>query len=321
MAQVDTFHAYMATVDISKVDLNLLVVLDALLDAQSVTAAARRLGLTQSTLSHSLGRLRELLGDPLLVRAGRGLVMTPRAEALVPALQRTLADVRGLLEHEERFAPNTSARTFRIACPDLLAAILPKLLGRMAQEAPRVQLTVQLPAETDFQGALALGSIDLAIGMAATDGPGLVQQLLGTLHWCVLARRGHPAIRRGRLTLSRWLSYPHITVGKAGGATGTVARALDQAGYERQIGFTASSFLLAQTAVSHTDYFFAAPRELVSRQCEQLGLVMLAPPIALPPLRVTQKWHERMHHEPGHRWLRELLRDVMRQMLAPVSSR
>lgn len=321
MAQIDILHSYMAAIDISKVDLNLLVVLDALLSAQSVTAAARQLGLTQSTLSHSLARLRELLADPLLVRAGRGLVKTPRAEALAPVLQRTLADVRRLLEHEERFTPGTSTRTFRIVCPDLLAAFLPELLGRVAQEAPSVQLTVLLPVEHDVQAALALGSIDLAIGLAATEGPGLVQQLLGTLHWCVLARRRHPAVRRGRLTLSRWLSHPHITVGTAGGATGIVAQALERAGCERRIGFTASSFLLAQAAVSHTDYFCAAPRELVNRQCAQLGLIMVAPPLALPPLRVAQKWHERVHHEPGHRWLRELLRDVMRGMLAPAPSR
>lgn len=321
MEQIDTFHRNMAAIDISKIDLNLLVVLDALLSEQSVTTAARRLGLTQSTLSHALGRLRELFGDPLLVRAGRGMVATARAEALAPALRRTLADVRRLLEHEERFAPGSSTRTFRIVCPDLLAAILPELLGRMAREAPRVQLTVLPPGETDIQAALALGSIDLAIGLAATEGPGLVQQLLGTVHWCVLARRGHPAVRGGRLTLSRWLSYPHITVGTGGGATGAVAQALEQAGLQRRIGFTAPSFLLAQMAVSHTDCFFAAPRELLRRQSAQLDLVMLAPPIALPPLRVAQKWHERAHHEPGHRWLRELLRDVLRAMLSPIPGR
>src|SRR5262245_14541551 len=125
----------MAAIDDASVDLNLLAVLDALLDLRSVTAAARRLGLTQSTVSHALARLRALFGDPLLVRVGRGMAPTPRAEAIAPALRRALADVRRLVRHEERFDPATTTRAFSVVCPDLLAAFLPDLLGRLAREA------------------------------------------------------------------------------------------------------------------------------------------------------------------------------------------
>jgi LysR family transcriptional regulator, transcriptional activator of nodD3 and syrA len=292
----------MHPVDISRVDLNLLVVLGALVEHGSVTGAAAALGLTQPTVSHALGRLRGLLGDPILVRAGRGMVRTPRAEALGPALRRLLGDVRRVLAHELDFDPRASNRAFVVACPDLLVAFLPDLLGRFAREAPAASLEIRSPP-AGLGALLAEGALDLAVLPAGGEGPGLVQRAVGTARWCVLARRRHPAIKRGCLDVEAWLGSPHVVVRAM---TGTVGRELARRGLERRVAFIAPTSLAAAHAVANADWFFAAPREPVRRLASDLDLVMLEPPLALPPLRVALVWHERMHADPGHRWLREL---------------
>ena len=298
----------MRDVDISKVDLNLLVTLDALLVHGSVTGAARALGLTQPTVSHALARLRDLLGDALLARSGRGMVRTPRAEALAPAVRRLLGDVRRVLAHDVGFDPRASSRTFSIACPDLLVAILPELLGTIAGAAPGVRLDAR-PPPADLQARLADGTIDLAILPARDEGPGLVQRVVGKVRWCVLARRGHDAIKKGRIVLRGWLATPHVLVGTAEGAS-FVGDALARLGHERRVAFVAPSFLTALHAVAHTDWMFAAPRELCTKLARDLGLVALDPPIALPTVRVAMAWHERMRADEGHRFLRDLLAGV-----------
>ncbi|HEU4535661.1 MAG TPA: LysR family transcriptional regulator, partial [Polyangiaceae bacterium] len=300
-----------------RVDLNLLVALGALLERGSVTGAAGALGLTQPTVSHALARLRALLGDPLLVRAGRGMVRTPRAEALEPAVRRLLADVRRLLADDLGFDPAASARSFRVACPDLLVAFLPALLGRLSREAPRVRLEAAPPplGPAGLVALLGEGALDLAVLGVQDEGPGLVQKALGSLRWCVLARRGHPALKGKRLELDAWLASPHVIV-RAGDGLGAVGRALARSGLERRVGFVAPSSLVAAHAVAHTDWFFAAPRELVGGLAADLGLVALKPPLALPLLRVALLWHERMQADPGHRWLRELFAELVRRKLA-----
>jgi DNA-binding transcriptional LysR family regulator len=305
MYSKETMHS----VDVSNLDLNLLVVLDALLARGSVTGAAAALGLTQPSVSHALGRLREALGDPVLVRAGRGMVRTPRAEALAPVVRRLLGEVRRVFAREAEFDAATSTRAFSIACPDLLVALLPELLGRLAKEAPQVRLSAQ-PPPADLGALLGDGALDLAVLPARDEGPGLVQRVLGSVHWSILARRGHPAITERGLTRAAWLAHPHVIVRTAEG-TGVVGRELGRLQIERRIGFMAPSFLAALHAIAATDWFFAAPRELTADLAEDLDLVMVDPPIALPAQRVAIVWHERMHADLGHRYLRELLADVV----------
>ncbi|MFT3770922.1 MAG: LysR substrate-binding domain-containing protein [Minicystis sp.] len=164
-------------------------------------------------------------------------------------------------------------------------------------------------------GLLAEGAVDLAILAARDEGPGLVQRVLGSVRWCVLARRGHPAVKKGGLDTATWLASPHVVVRTAEG-TGVVGRELGRLGHERRVAFVAPSFLSAAHAVAHTDWFFAAPRELVEGLAADLGLVVLDPPIALPAVRVGLVWHERLHADPGHRWLRDLLAEIVGGVLA-----
>jgi len=303
----------MHDVDISRVDLNLLVALDVLLREGNVTRAARRLGRTQPAMSHALGRLRETFEDPLLVRSGRGMIPTPRAEALREPLRRALAELARLLHEGGDFDPAGSTRAFRLVCPDLLAWFLPDLLAAMSRVAPGVTLDVRPPG-ADLGGSLA--SADLALGASESPGAGLVRVGLGEVTQVILARRDHPGLSsRGRLTKAKWLAYPHIQVGGADASQGFVERALEVAGLRRTVGLRVPGFLVAPEVVARTDFFFAAPRELVEPLASRLDLRMLKPPIPMPPVPVSAFWHERVRADAGHRWFRDIVVGQVRALL------
>jgi DNA-binding transcriptional LysR family regulator len=312
----------MAKIDGLSLDLNLLAALEVLLAERNVTRAARRLGLTQSSMSHTLGRLRAALGDPILVRAGRAMVPTPRAEALAAPLGRALAELRRVVAQEGAFDAATSTRAFAIACPDLVVSFLPELMVALAREAPRVRLDVSTSAGVDIPSALSASSLDAALVPAPQQGAGLAQRLLGHVTFCVLARRGHPALARGkRWSLEAWLAHPHVVVRTASGGPGLVGGALERAGRTRVVGMTAPGFLVAPFVVAESDLFFAAPRELIAGVAERLDLAVLDLPLPLPKIAVALLWHERMSADPGHAWLRERLAEVGRAVLARGSAR
>ncbi|MCB9622982.1 MAG: LysR family transcriptional regulator [Sandaracinus sp.] len=298
---------------LASLDLNLLVALDALLQEGSVTRAARRLGLSQPATSHALARLRELFGDPLLVRVGRGLAPTPRAEALRAPLERVLADVRRLLRERPAFDPATSRRRFVLLCPDLLAPLLPELLTVLEHDAPGVDLAVEQP-RGDIHGPLEEGRADVALGPTRWGRTGLLRRGLGTLRWCVVGRRDHPAWR-GRWTTAKWLAHPHVEVRTGNPDPNMIGEALAAAGLERRVGLTVPGFLAALVAVSKSRLFFCAPRELATPLAEPLGLTLRPLPIEAPPIPVALFCSERVAHEPGTAWLREKVAEVVGEAL------
>jgi DNA-binding transcriptional LysR family regulator len=338
MYPVDTMHVDMRTIDgsairhrasgisqspeasLRDVDLNLLVALDALLATRSVTAAARRLRLGQPAMSHALGRLRTLFGDPLLVRAGRGLEPTPRAEALTAPLGRLLRDTEQLLRVEESFDPARSRRAFRLVCPDLTLAALPDVLAAIAAVAPHVRLEVRQPNAGAVE-ALASGGDDLALSAQpgpAADAPGFVQRTLGTIDWAIFLRARHPlALARARkLTVAAWLAQPHVVVRTGSSSPSLVERVIAAAGHTRHVGLVAPGFLAAAQVVARTNFVLAAPRQLLAPVAAELGLVTRAPPLALPSIPAVALWPERLHLDPGHRWFRGVVADVLARVLA-----
>jgi DNA-binding transcriptional LysR family regulator len=300
----------MAPVD----DLPLLAALDALLSERHVTRAARRLGITQSSMSHHLARLRQRFGDALLVRSGRAMTLTPRAEAMAAPLREALGAVRRAVADADPFDPATTTRTFSLATPDLLAPALPDLLAAMNAASPNAGLHA-LAQPLDAPAALASGACELLLGAALTSAPGVLQKRLGAIHWCVLARRGHPVLP-GRLTAAAWGRYPHVMVRSGNGSPNRVARALEEAGVKRRVGVAVPSFLAAPWVVARTDMLFTAPRELVGEVARALDLVMLDPPVALPTIAVAAMWHERMDGDAGHRWLRGVVVKTLKARLA-----
>lgn len=318
MNPIDAIDERMKTIDIRGIDLNLLVALEALLAERSVTAAAHRCHVTQSSMSHSLGRLRELLGDPLLVRSGRAMLPTPRALALLAPLQRSMAEIGRLLRSDVTFDAARSDRVFSLVCPDLLGAFLPGLLGKLQAEAPGVRLDLRQLERGDIAGPLLDRAHDL--GMAAPlrgDMAGLMRTELGRVRWAVFGRPGHPAMQGSRFSARAWLSWPHVVVETGSPGRGYVGEALAKAGLERRIGISVPVFLLAPLVVAQTDMLLTAPLELLAPVAAQLGIVHRRPPIELPDVPVLLYWSERMQHDPGHQWLRERVAASMRERLRP----
>jgi len=305
----------MHEIDIKDLDLNLLVALDALLSAGSVTLAARALGRSQSAMSHTLQRLRDALDDPLLVRAGGGMVPTPRAVALAAPLRRALDELQRVLAEEGGFDPSTSSRAFTVAAPDVLALFLPELLSALRAEAPGVRLVLRAPLSGDPAGELASAGADLALAPARNVGPGMIARRVGTVSQAVLLRAGHPALD-GPWTPERFVAWPHVQVRTGDGLPSFIGQAITAAGLERTIGAVLPGFMLAPYLVSRTDMLFTAPRELVAGLAGALGLTLLDPPIPMPVLPVAAMWHERSQSDAGHRWFRRLVSDEVMRFLA-----
>ncbi|MCA9634274.1 MAG: LysR family transcriptional regulator [Myxococcales bacterium] len=297
----------MHQVDGTPIDLNLLVSLDALLTTHSVTRAARQLGVGQPAMSHALARLRTLFDDPLLVRNGRTMLLTPKSEGLKAPVARLLHDARRLLEQDADFDPRRSQREFNLACPDLLAGIVPRLFSELRSRCPRARLRVS-SRSLDELARLEDGRSDVLLCPTPEEAPGIVCRVLGRVRFEVVARRGHPALSStGELGTDAWLSHPHVVVESGSGSRSVVAAKLDQVELRREVALRVPTFLAALFAVAHSDALFNAPKELVTEFLEPLDLVVVPAPAPLPRLSVAALWHERFDTDPGQRLFRELV--------------
>lgn len=282
--------------DLDAIDLNLLRTLDVLLQRHSVTEAAEELGRSQPAVSHALARLREALDDPLLVRQGRHMEPTPRAEALAPDLHRLLEDLQGLLRRDAGFDPATAERTFVLACPDMLAPVLPEVLAALGG-APAVDLELTVAA-----GRPPVDEADVVLGVLPERAPGVIARSLGSIHQRVALRPGHPALDEP-WTPETWVAWPHVLVRTGTPGPSLVEHALAEAGLRRRVGLAVPTFLLAPHVVARSDLLFTSVGELLERL--PLDLVLREPPLPLPPVRVAAMWSERFAADPGHRWFRE----------------
>lgn len=286
------------------IDLNLLTVLDALLARQSVTAAARDLGRTQPAISHALRRLRELLGDELLVRTPAGMQLTPRALELRPAVRAAIEAAEAVLQEAPAFEPARAERTFVISTGDQAAfLLLPPLMERLAREAPNVRID-QRPVT-----ALAMGDeLDLEIGVFRDEPAGVRQEPLFREEFACVIRRGSAAAR-GRFDLKRYLALPHLMIAPRGRPGSPLDDALARAGQRRRVVLTVPHFLVAPHVIASTDLVWTAPRGL-ARAFSHLPLVVREPPFRLDGFTIATRWPVRLDRDPGIRWLREQLRAV-----------
>lgn len=304
----------MRRVDLSNFNLNLLLALDGLLSQRSVTAAAKRVRVTPSAMSHSLSELRHLLGDPLLVRSGRGMVLTPRAEALVGPLHTLLMDAERLLGGGgPTFDPATTARRFVIAATDFLATVLmPALLETAAREAPGTSLEIVPSSRRGNAWLLETGDVDLAIGAIVDEAPGIRRMDLLTEGFACAARKGHPRID-GALALDSYVQTPHllITLGDDAGPT-WVDQALTKLGKKRHVAARVRYFMAAPLIVARSDLLLTAPSMLIRYFAELVPLQVLRPPIDLPTYPEEAYWHQRFDEDPAHTWLRNLVKKTAR---------
>lgn len=296
--------------DLNQIDMNLLVVLEALLQEQSVTKAAKRIGRSQSAMSHALNRLRHTFDDPLFVSAGRGLEPTPRALELMAPVAAVLDDVRAIL-NPPSFDPASARSEFRIGAPDsTVMLVLSDFLARVAVEAPNMEISISSSAGGHID-ALAAGDIDLAMD-TFMDAPapfhrqGLIEGRL-----VVVAREDHPA-RKSAFDIEAFSHWPHIWVDTA------LNRSLDarfeREGITRRCSVRVASFFTGAIVATKTDYIMLLPELTARRAQDFVPLAVFPVPLELPRLALEQIWHPRRQHDPSHQWLRRTIAEVARSI-------
>jgi DNA-binding transcriptional LysR family regulator len=299
------------SLDPRAINLNLLPALEALLETRSVSAAARRTHVSQSAMSHTLSRLRAVLGDPLLVPEGRALVLSPHAQALLARLPEALDRLGEALAPRERFDPRTTRRTFRVATLDYFElVILEDVMAHLAAHAPHASLWVER-VSTATLPALAAGEIDLAlVGEASLPRlPTLARAELFRDPFAVMMRPGHPLARARTLTLDRYLSYPHVVVTVEGRVDGAVDRALEAHGRARHVSLRVPHFATAPLAILGSDALSTIASSVAARAHALYGVVVKAPPLTLPSANIVAVWPRRLEADEGARWLRSLFVD------------
>ncbi len=293
--------------ELSAVDLNLLVALDLLLDARSVRGAARRAHVTPSAMSHTLGRLRALLEDELLVRAGRDMVLTPRAEALIVPLRAVLSGARRLLEAPGRLDPASLRRPFRLVCTDHVSTVLlPQVEARLRAQAPGVDLYL-CPLQSDTMEDLRNGAVDAAIGVFPEAPPELRQRRLFDDGFVTVARSGHPRLAGSKLSLDAFLAEDHLLVAPRGTPSGTIDGLLAEAGLRRRVARTVPHFLAAIWHVTESDLLLTISRRLVTATAHRLPLLRWPTPLPVEDYTLHLAWHPRLDASPEDAWLRGVL--------------
>jgi DNA-binding transcriptional LysR family regulator len=302
----------MHRVQLSALDLNLLRVLHALLETGSVKGAAARVSLSPSATSHALARLREQVGDPLLLRSGRRLVLTARAERLRGELSRALVDLERLLSPAHEVDPSTIRRRFRVAASDYaeLEGLLP-VSTRLAEEAPGIDLHA-VPEQASMVGQLRSFEVELALGVGPALPDDIAAEPLFSDPFVCLFRKGHPALR-APLTVERFAALEHVLVSPRGGAGGLVDRRLAEFGLTRHVARTVSNFLVAPRLVATSEYVLTTAERVARAHARGLGLVIKRPPLALAPIQVRLAWHRRFDHDLEHAWLRRLIVETIRR--------
>jgi len=292
-------------------DLNLLTTLNVLLAEGSVARAAQRLGLSPSAMSRTLARLREVMGDPLLVRAGRGLVPTPRALDLRERVDVLVQDAAAVLRPAKKAELGRLVRTFTIRTREgFVENFGANLIARVREEAPRVQLHF-LQKSTRDSTSLRDGSVDLETGVVgATTSPELRTQALFRDRFIGVVRTGH-ALCRGKITPTRYASGKHIGVSRRGLGQGPIDAALKALGLQREVAVVVAGFATALALARATDLVATVPERHTGNLRD--GMHGFSLPVATPEFTVSMLWHPRMHADPAHRWLRGCVRDVCAQ--------
>ncbi|HEX6087237.1 MAG TPA: LysR family transcriptional regulator [Thermoanaerobaculia bacterium] len=289
-------------------DLNLLVTLDVLLAEGNVARAARRLRLSPSAMSRALARLRETTGDPLLVRAGRGLVPTPRALELREKVGPLVQESEAVLRPAEQPDLRQLVRTFTLRTSDgFVENFGPALVARVGEEAPGVRLNfVQKP---DKESApLREGTVDLETGVVESDtGPELRAQALFRDRFVGVVRTGHP-LSRGKVTPKRYAAGRHVSVSRRGLEKGLIDEALEPLGLERKIAVIVSGFAAALALARGSELIATVPERHTGNL--RGGMHTFRLPVPVPEITVSLLWHPRLQADPAHRWLRECVREI-----------
>jgi DNA-binding transcriptional LysR family regulator len=301
----------------SRPDLNLLVTLDVLLAEGSVARAARRLRLSPSAMSRALARLRETTGDPLLVRAGRGLVPSPRALELRELVNQLVQDAEAVLRPARKLELRKLVRTFTLRTSEgFVENFGPGLIARVGAKAPGVRLCFVPKLDKD-SAPLRDGSVDLETGVVGkTTGPEVRAQALFRDRFVGVVRSGH-ALSAGEVTTARYAAARHIGVSRRRADKGPIDEALASLGLEREIATTVSGFSTALALARASDLVASVPEQHSGKL--RAGMHSFPLPLSIPPITISMLWHPRLDADAAHRWLRGCLRDACAEQLREPS--
>lgn len=297
-------------VDESRIDLNLLATLEVLLAEQNVTKAAAKLHLSQPAVSAQLARLRDLFDDPLLLPTRRGMIPTAKAIELAPQLRDALDHVRNALQSHQEFDPGKTDLIVSIGCSDYIqAAVVMPLVLALRQRAPGVRIAVRHLVPMLIEQQLANKDVDLVIATPEQSTPHLRTCHLFDESYVLIGRRGHPRLK-SEMTIDEYVELEHVVVSRRGGGFETpVDSALATLGYRRNVVMSAASFLFLPEIVAGSNLVALIPRRLFRTQSEVLTRVDL--PWLGEKFNVSLVWHERCHGHAGHRWVRNLIGNLV----------
>ncbi|ORE87244.1 LysR family transcriptional regulator [Oceanococcus atlanticus] len=301
-------------------DLNLLRNLDMLLRERSVTGAAQQLELSQPAMSNSLRRLRQLFGDPLLVRTSEGMVPTERALALQPVIREVLATVERAVQPQTEFDPARSDRVFRIMASDYAeSSLLPHVLRRLRVEGPQVTLDIMTPSDVSFPD-VEQGKVDMVINRFDSLPQSLHQKVLWSDRFACLCSRDNPI--NAAFNLDNYLAAKHVWVSKTGMGIGVgmnpanvqrlgwVDEALTRINKKRQISVFTRHYQAAMLLAQQSDLIATLPTRAASLEAHNPLIAVHAPPFDIPLIELTMAWSPLLQHNPAHQWMRRLIIDV-----------
>ncbi|HEX5341107.1 MAG TPA: LysR family transcriptional regulator [Duganella sp.] len=298
---------------ISKVDLNLFVVLEAIYAEGSITRASLKMNLTQPAISHALNRLRQLFDDPLFERQGHVMTPTPLTRSIIEPVRRALRGFEVTLTGAARFDTGSSERSFSLGVRDVLeASVLAPLMAGITQEAPSVTLNTLQVSRRELESELAAGTLDAAIDILLPLSNDIRRAQLGGDKTVVLVRRGHPLVKRRKLTLETYLQLEHIQTSSRRRGPGLEDVELSRQGLQRRIRLRCQHYFAACRVVSETDLALTMPERLARIVNQQFNNQLQPFPLEMPSLDIYLYWHASVDSDPANLWLREQIAAAMR---------
>lgn len=293
-----------------EMDLNLLVVFQEVFRERQISSAAKRLQLTQSSVSNALARLRRTFGDELFVRTTQGMQPTPYAEQLAEPVAAALASVTLALNRQERFAPATSERQFTIAMTDVGEVyFMPPLIEKCREVAPHILIATVRPSSVVLKAEMEAGRIDLAIGAFDNVSTALYQRRLFRQPYVSMFRAGH-ALGAAAPTLKQFLAAQHLLIASLESPYGRINQVLEKAGVRAETRYRVPHFTAVPYIVGSTDLVATVPQKLAERAAAPFNLQYIRPPLRLPTLQTNIFWHRRFNQDEGNQWLRGLIADM-----------
>jgi DNA-binding transcriptional LysR family regulator len=301
------------------VDMRLLPALDALLQEGSVTGAAERLALSPPAMSRALSKIRRALGDPVLVRAGRGLVPTPRALELQPKVRALMREAESILTPSRQEDLTQVTRTLTIVADEAYAAVLaPAVLNRAMTEVPLARFTFTVES-THGNAPLREGAVDIEVGVIDECSPELCIEPLFEDRFVGVARSGHPLLSAA-VSAEAFISVRHVSVSRRGRMTGPIDGALRSRGLRRDVVASVPNYGEALLMIPSSDLVTAMPHSLAASARESVGIELFDLPVETDPISICQAWHPRHETEPVHMWLRHAVRSALVRSAPPARS-